>query len=352
MLKDFGSRDTEFISIVEGVTTGLLEIAKVKPEDYQVVILQGSGTYGVEGILGSVIPKSNHHICIFANGAYGTRMSSICKVLGINQTLIELPEDQIFTPEYVIDQLKKYPDTTHVAIVHSETTSGLMNPIEEIGAAIKLLNPKLVFIIDAISSFGAYIPDFYKANVYYMAGSANKCIQGVPGFAYVFCKKDHLETIKGYERSTSLSLYDQWTYMKKTKQFRFTPPTQVLRAFFEAMKEFKAETAEGRFKRYSHNQKLISDALTEMGFKLYLKKEIQGCIITTFCSPKDPNYDFEKFYNLLAQKGLYIYPGKTTKADTFRIGSIGDLHEEDMKILIEAIKEIMSKMGISIPIKY
>ena len=203
----------------------------------------------------SAIPKTDHHLCIFANGAYGVRMAKISTVLNIKHTLIELPENEIFTPEYVIDQLKKYPDVTHVSIVHSETTSGLINPIEEIGAAIKSLNEKIVYIVDAISSFGAYLPDFYKGNIYYMAGSANKCIQGVPGFAYVFCKKSHLETIQSYARSLSLSLYDQWTYMNKTKQFRFTPPTQVLRAFLEALKEFKEETSEGRFKRYSNNQK-------------------------------------------------------------------------------------------------
>ena len=233
----------------------MLEIARVKPEDYQVVIIQGSGTYGLESMLGSAIPKTNHHLCIFANGAYGVRMGSISKVLGINYTLIEIPEDQIFTPEFVLEHLKKHNDVTHVSIVHSETTSGIINPIEEIGSAIKSFNAKVVFMVDGISSFGPYIPDFYKANIYYMAGSANKCIQGVPGFAYVFCKKDHLETIKGNERSVSLSLYDQWTYMKKTNQFRFTPPTHVIRAFYEAMKEFKEETAEGRFKRYSENQK-------------------------------------------------------------------------------------------------
>eukprot|EP00826_Nyctotherus_ovalis_P029403 TRINITY_DN2322_c0_g2_i2.p1 TRINITY_DN2322_c0_g2~~TRINITY_DN2322_c0_g2_i2.p1 ORF type:complete len:248 (+),score=55.67 TRINITY_DN2322_c0_g2_i2:420-1163(+) len=229
-------------------------------------------------------------------------MGSICKVLGIRHTVVEIPEDEIFTAEGVVEQLKKRPDATHVAIIHSETTSGLINPIEEIGSAIRSLDPKLVFIVDGISSFGAYIPDFHKANIFYMAGSANKCIQGVPGFAYVFCKKSHLETIKGYERSLSLSLYDQWTYTKKTKQFRFTPPTQVISAFFEAMKEFKKETAEGRYKRYSENQKMVSDALTEMGFKLYLKKEIQGCIITTFYSPKDENYDFEsKFRGIIGR---------------------------------------------------
>ena len=183
-------------SVVQGILNGLLEVAKVKPEDYQVIIMQGSGTYGVESILGSAIPKTDHHLCIFANGAYGVRMAKISTVLNIKHTLIELPENEIFTPEYVIDQLKKYPDVTHVSIVHSETTSGLINPIEEIGAAIKSLNEKIVYIVDAISSFGAYLPDFYKGNIYYMAGSANKCIQGVPGFAYVFCKKSHLETIQ------------------------------------------------------------------------------------------------------------------------------------------------------------
>lgn len=158
--------------------------------------------------------------------------------------------------------------------------------------------------MDAISSFGAYVPDFYKANIAYLVGSANKCVQGVPGFAFIFCKLSHLKGIKGFERSMSLSIYDQWTYMQKTKQFRFTPPTHVLRAFYEALKEFRTEGQEGRFKRYSQNQKYkgdsclftcryMSDALTSMGFKLYLKKEIQGCVITTFHTPKDPNYNFE-----------------------------------------------------------
>eukprot|EP00830_Metopus_es_P021296 TRINITY_DN884_c0_g1_i1.p1 TRINITY_DN884_c0_g1~~TRINITY_DN884_c0_g1_i1.p1 ORF type:complete len:404 (+),score=81.47 TRINITY_DN884_c0_g1_i1:42-1214(+) len=352
MLKDFGSRDPEFIEVIEGVTNGLLEAAKVKPEDYQLIVIQGSGTYGMESVIGSVIPKAKHLLYIFANGAYGVRISTIAKVLGINFLMKEIPEDQIFTPEMVVGELKKQPDVTHVAIVHSETTSGLINPIEPIGIEIAKLNPNIVLIVDAISSFGAYVPDFYKANISYLVGSANKCIQGVPGFAYIFCKHSHLQTIKGYERSVSLSLFDQWTYMKKTKQFRFTPPTHVLRAFHEALKEFKKETQMGRFTRYSQNQNIISDELTKMGFKLYLPKEIQGCVITTFHTPTDSNYNFEKFYQFLAKRNMFIYPGKTTKADTFRIGSIGDLNEEDMHLLLEAIKEYVAAEKMTLPIKY
>jgi len=209
----------------------------------------------VESVISSIFPKTAHHFVVFANGAYGTRMGQISKVYNINTTVIELPEDQIFTSEYVINSLKKIPDVTHVAIVHSETTSGLMNPIDEIGEAIHKFKSDIVYIVDAISSFGAYIPNFHKANISYMAGSANKCIQGVPGFAYVFCKKKHLETIKGLNRTVTLSLYDQWDSMNKTKQFRFTPPTHSLRCFYECIKEFKIETQEGRYKRYSNNQK-------------------------------------------------------------------------------------------------
>ena len=215
----------------------------------------------VEAVIGSVVPKTPHHLVVLANGAYGRRHYAISQNLGISSSMVEFKENDIISVEaamIAIEGVEKEKDSkvTHVVIIHGETTSGLINPVSDIGEALHKHNPAICYIIDSMSAFGAYIPDFERGHINYLVSSANKCISGVPGFAYALCRLSHLNEIKGWNRSLSLSLYDNWVALRDTKQFKFTPPCQIIRAFYEAIAEFLEEGGvQSRFNRYDNNQK-------------------------------------------------------------------------------------------------
>lgn len=289
---------------------------------------------------------------ILSNGAYGKRMANMCEVLGIPATVLEWDERRTPQAADAVAALKEDPSITHVGVIHHETTSGAINPIDDIGKAIHAHNPDITYIVDSMSAFGAYPVDMEGSHISYLVSSANKNIEGVPGFSFALCKRSHLETTKGNARSLSLDLYDQWEKLDATRQFRFTPPTHSMVAFHQAMLEHQAEGGwRGRLARYTHNFEILRDGLAEMGFSLYLDDDVQGCIISTFLCPDDPAFDFKTMYNKLSERGLVIYPGKLTEADSFRIGSIGRLFERDMKALLAAFRDVFKEMGVAVPVK-
>jgi 2-aminoethylphosphonate-pyruvate transaminase len=216
----------------------------------------------------------------------------------------------------------------------------LFNPIEAIGDVCKKNN--LVFIVDAMSSFGGVDIDIKKSQVDFLLSSSNKCIEGVPGFAFAICKKLELEKAKGNARSLSLDLYEQWAGLESNGQFRFTPPTLSIMAFRQALRELDEEGGvQARELRYKINKKMLDKGMEELGFNQYLKPSIQGHIISSFLYPRDPNFIFENFYKKLSEKGCIIYPGKLSKTNAFRIGNIGQIFPEDIIYLLETIKEVI-----------
>ncbi len=236
-------------------------------------------------------------------------------------------------------------------MVHSETTSGVLNKIEQVGSIVKTHLPNSTYVVDCVSSFGAIPIDIQKASIDFLITSSNKCIQSVPGFSIVICNKDKLLSCKGNSKSLSLDLVDQYEVMQKTNQFRFTPPTHTILAFKEALLELEKEGGPvARYNRYSNNHNILRDALGQLGFKDLVPLDEQSRIINTFYYPKDKNFDFEEFYKRLSDKGKIIYPGKITKAACFRIGNIGDLHTEDMHGLIDSIKEVLNDMKVKTPV--
>jgi len=345
MLEDMGSRDTEFINTVKEIRSELLSLAHVsQQEGYESIIMQGAGTFGIESVISSAIGE-NDVLLVLANGAYGERIAKMAGIHKLNHHVLRFAEDEIVTPEATEKFLEEHNDITHVACIHSETTTGLMNPVESIGAVCKQHNK--VFIVDAMSSFGGVEMNMQQMQIDYLVSSSNKCIEGVPGFAFVLCKRSELAKTKGQARTLSLDLYDQWKGLESNGQFRFTPPTLSILAFRQAITELDEEGGiKAREHRYKTNKKILDDGMRQLGYKEYLKPEIQGHIITSFLYPDDPNFNFEKFYSKLNERGYIIYPGKLSKANAFRIGNIGQIFPDDVKGLIAAIKEVMQEEKI------
>lgn len=339
MLQDWCTWDKDYNEgIVTPLRKGLLEIAGLNPEKYTDVLLQGSGTYCVEATIGAAV-RPEDKLLILANGAYGKRMAQIAEYYKINYVLVSLSETELITGEIAQKALEENPDITHLSMVHNETTTGLLNRIEEVAEVIR--GKGITFIVDAMSSFAGVPIDIEKLGIDFLVSSANKCIQGVPGFGFIIAKKDKLMATKGNARSLSLDIYAQWETMEKGHgKWRFTSPTHVVRAFYQAMMELKAEGGiEARHRRYVENHRTLVEGMRKLGFRTLLPDEKQGCIITSFYYP-DTDFDFTDFYNKLKNKGFVIYPGKISEADTFRIGNIGDIYPEDIKALLQAIQEV------------
>ena len=346
MLRDLGSRDHAFIDVVREIREGLVALAGGAPGAYEAIPLQGSGTFAIEAVLTSTVAPDGK-VLVMINGAYGHRMMRICLMAGVACTSIEFPEDSVPEPNAVERCLAESPDVSHVAVVHCETTTGIINPIEELGAAVH--EAGRIYFVDAMSSFGAVPLDVAACHVDYVVSSANKCIEGVPGFSFVIAKHDTLVATEGYARSLCFDLYDQWRGLERNGQFRFTPPTHALLAFRQALAELEQEGGvAGRAARYRANYEVLTEGMRAMGFTEYLVPELQGYIITSFRYPDHPNFDFEEFYNRLNQKDVVIYPGKVSDADCFRIGTIGRIFESDVRALLAAIRETLDEMKIEL----
>ncbi|MDA0767250.1 MAG: 2-aminoethylphosphonate--pyruvate transaminase [Verrucomicrobia bacterium] len=346
MLRDLGSRDAEFVGVVQGIRQRLLGLAGVSQEDgYEAVLMQGSGTFGVEALISSVIPHDGK-LLVIINGAYGKRIRDIALRHGIETVTIEGAENAPAVPQRVSESLAGDSGITHVALVHCETSSGVLNPVREIGAVVKGF--QRAFIVDAMSSFGGIPLDMAGCGIDYLAASANKCLEGVPGISFVIANRAQLLASGGAARSVSLDLLAQWEGLEKDGQFRFTPPTHVILALHQALLELNEEGGvAGRAGRYAANHAALLKGMRRMGFREYVPSESQSHIITTFLLPQDPKFNFEAFYQRLSAKGMVIYPGKLNAVDCFRIGNIGRLFAGDIESLLAAIEATLSDLGVS-----
>jgi len=346
MLRDVGSRDDEFIALIRGIRDELLGLGGVsRAEGYEAILMQGSGTFGVESVISSVVPSSGK-LLVAVNGAYGERIVQMAARHRIPVEVLRTAENQTPGPADFHRLLAADPSITHVAAVHCETTTGILNPIEAIGAAVR--DARRAFIVDAMSSFGAIPIHLGKASIDFLISSSNKCIQGVPGFSFALAKRDKLLASEGSARTLSLDLLEQWRGLEQSGQFRYTPPTHAILAFARALRELAEEGGvAARGARYRRNHDTLVQGMTAMGFRVFLRREVQSCVITSFYVPTDPKFGFAEFYRRLSAKGFVIYPGKLSQADTFRIGSIGHLFEADIRALLEAIRETLGEMEVT-----
>ena len=344
MLKDFGARDENFLSIVLDIRNRLLKLADVTGGEYESILMQGCGSMGVEATIGTAIPRDGSLLAI-VNGAYGQRIFVMAKTLGINVVVLEYPENKRAVPEDVNGSLSDHPEITHVAVVHCETTSGLFNPIKEIGEIVA--KHKRSYIVDAMSSFAAVPVNMKQWGIDWLVSSANKCIEGVPGFSFVIANAKALASCKGNSRSLCLDLFAQHIDMQKNGQFRYTPPTHAILAFHKALLELEAEGGpDARMRRYQENCATLRNNMAEIGFKEFLAPDDHGWIITSFRYPEHPNFSFDVFYERLKKEGFVIYPGKVGNAELFRIGNIGRLRKQDIANLTSAIQRTLKNMKI------
>jgi len=343
MLHDWGSRDTKFIAINRRVRDKLVALGG-GTGTHVCVPMQGSGTFAVEGMLGSFVPAKGK-LLILINGAYGKRMARICDYYKRDYTILEWAEDCPVEPAAVEKALASDPAISHVAIVQCETTSGVLNPVAEVAAVVAKAGRRL--LIDAMSAFGGLPLEAREVAFDALAASSNKCLEGVPGLGFVICRKDALDACKGNSPSLSLDLFDQFQVLEKTGQWRFTPPIHCIVAFDQAIQEHETEGGvAGRGGRYRNNCRILVEGMRKLGFETLLPDRLQAPIIVTFHMPADPKFVFEIFYDKLRERGFVIYPGKLTVADSFRIGCIGRLGEAEMNGALEAVRAVMAEMGV------
>ncbi|MEX3899835.1 2-aminoethylphosphonate--pyruvate transaminase [Paraburkholderia sp. JPY432] len=345
MLRDWGSWDGDFRAMTAQLRASLLEIAGDTAGEYDCVPLQGSGSYCVEAMLGSLIPRDGHAL-VLANGAYGKRAATTLGYLGRVCTLLDKGD---YLPPRGVEverMLAADRSITHVVAIHCETSSGILNPLEEIAAAVAKHGRKL--LIDSMSAFGAVPLDVRQIACEAFVSSANKCIEGVPGFGFVIARKSALSEAKGRSHSLALDLYDQWDVMNRTGQWRFTPPTHTVAAFLEALRLFRLEGGQpARLARYANNRDVLVAGMHELGFEPLLSAHWRSPIIVTFFSPAHPSFEFARFYELMKEQGFIIYPGKLTVVDSFRIGCIGQVDEQVMRRVVEACAQALRMMGVT-----
>lgn len=336
MLRDWCTWDDDFNHIVQKIREKLVQLATATP-GYTSILMQGSGTFCVESVITTVIPAGGK-LLVLANGVYGLRIAQIAQRVGINHEVVDHGEVNTLSAEQLARILSHDSGISHVAVVHCETTTGMLNPVNRLGEIVKEYGKE--YIVDAMSSFGGIPMDIAHMGADYLVSSANKCIQGVPGFGFVIARQKSLENTKGRARSLSLDLFDQWETMEKQKgKWRFTSPTHTVRAFAQALEELDLEGGiAARYGRYKENHKILVEGMKSLGFKTLLEERDQSPIITSFLSPENPGYEFKKFYQKLKDQGFVIYPGKVTRHDTFRIGNIGNVYPEDMQRLIVAVE--------------
>ncbi|MFP6746876.1 MAG: 2-aminoethylphosphonate--pyruvate transaminase [Alphaproteobacteria bacterium] len=343
MLRDWGSRDTEFIAITRRIQDRLLAIAGVA-DSHVMVPVQGSGTFGVEAALGTLIAPGQHTL-VLENGAYGKRIVTILERIGRAVSVLHWPEDQPTDPEALDEALRGDPAIEHVVAVHCETTTGILNDMVAVGRVTKRHERRL--IIDGMSAFGALPIDGDSVPFDALIASSNKCFEGVPGMAFALIEKHWLERSEGNAHSLALDLYEQWRGLEANGLWRFTPPTHVLAAFDQALAEHRAEGGvAARHARYGANRDILVEGMRALGFETLLADAVQAPIIVTFLMPSHHRFEFARFYDDLSARGFVIYPGKLNLADSFRIGCIGALGGAEMHQAVAAIKATLEAMGI------
>ena len=331
--RDWGSREADFIALSEGVRARLAVLAGVG-RTHVAVPVQGSGTFAVEAAVQTLVPRDGR-LLVLVNGAYGRRIADIAGRLGRAWVALEAPEDQPISAGRVAEALAADRGISDVALIHCETTSGLLNPLPEIAACVRRAGRRL--LVDAMSSFGAVPIDGGRVPFTALIGSSNKGLEGVPGISFVIVESAYLQGCAGNSTSLSLDLFEQWRGFEANGQWRFTPPVQVVAGLASALDQLDAEGGiSARYARYRRNCEVLVEGMRARGFSPYIAAADQAPVIVTFLMPPGGWFKFQAFYEYLHARGIVIYPGKLTGVDSFRIGCIGAIGAGDMmRCLIE-----------------
>ena len=344
MLRDWGSWDGAFNELTASICRDLLAIVDAQGE-HVCVPLQGSGTFSVEAALGTLVPRAGK-VLVPDNGSYCKRIVRILGYLGREAVVLAHGEQDPADPARIDAALTADPAITHVAQVHCETGTGILNPLAQIAAIVARHGRGL--IVDAMSSYGAIPIDARSIRFDALIAASGKCLEGVPGMGFVIARRTAMERSGGNSGSLAMDLVDQWLYMQKTGQWRFTPPTHVLAALRAAIDQYDAQGGlAARLGRYTENCAALVSGMRTLGFRTFLPDSLQAPIIVTFHSPPDPAYDFGEFYRRVRDRGFILYPGKLTAVDTFRVGCIGAIGADTMRQAVAAIADALREMHVT-----
>lgn len=339
VVPDICPREKDFGQIMECISGELTKLV-ANPREYTTVLFGGSGTAAVESILSSVIAQNA--VLIVNNGAYGKRMCQIAEIYGLNFSQYKSPVDEGIN----LNHLEAFIRTSsqkiaYLAVVHCETTTGLLNDIESIGELCKKYQIKM--IVDAMSSYAGIPIDMKKMNIDYLAASSNKNLQGMAGVSFVIANKEQLEETQQIKpRNLYLNLYEQYHSFQKTKQMQFTPPVQTLYSLKQAIIETHWEGIPNRYERYSKSWETLTTGIRRLGLTQVVPDNCHSKIITSIREPDHPNYHFTGMHDYFFKKGFTIYPGKIDKQNTFRVANIGALTHVDMKRFVALLEKYLN----------
>lgn len=345
MLRDWGSWDGEFNALTATVCDQLLEAAGAA-STHDCIPLQGSGTFAVEATLGTFVPRGAR-VLVPCNGAYAERIVRILGIIGREPVELRVDELQPVDPGAIDSALRADPEIGHVALVHCETGTGILNPLEAVAQVCAQRSRRL--IVDAMSSFGALPLDAGRIRFDAAVAASGKCLEGVPGMGFVVARHDAIAQAAGRSHSLALDLHDQWRYLRRTGQWRFTPPTHVVAALAAALSQWRREGGQpARLARYEANRDALVAGMRRIGFVPLLDDSVQSPIIVTFRAPDAPSWRFEVFYERMRERGFVLYPGKLTRIDTFRIGCIGAIGVAQIEAMLAAVEATLAGMGVAL----
>ncbi|PZE21672.1 2-aminoethylphosphonate aminotransferase [Paenibacillus xerothermodurans] len=343
VVPDICPREREFGLLMANVCEELTRLA-ADPDRYTAVLFGGSGTAAVESILSSVVDDGT--VVIINNGAYGRRMCEIADAYGLRYFEVKSPPDEMIDLEALETVIRNNDKISHLAIVHHETTTGLLNDIHAVGALCKLHG--IDMIVDAMSSFAAVPIDMQQMNISYLASSSNKNLQGMPGVSFVIAEKRKLELTQHLRRRNYyLNLYDQYAYFVKHLQMRFTPPVQTLYALKQAIEELKQEGIPGRYGRYVESWETLIRGITRLGLSFIVPESLHSKIVTAIVEPDCSGYDFEAMHDYFYSHNIMIYPGKLDGLKTFRIANMGDIRSEDIEHFVGLLEAYLRSIGFN-----
>lgn len=332
VVEDICPREKEFGDVMEFVSKELTNFVGNNNE-YTTVLFGGSGTAAVESMISSVVGEGP--LLIINNGAYGKRMCEIAESYSMNFIEFQSSPFKQINMEKLEEEIKKIKPT-HLAMIHHETTTGLLNDVKAVGQICEKY--KVDLIVDCMSSYAGIPINMKDMNIKYLASSSNKCIQGMAGISFVIANKEALYKTKELKpRNLYLNLFKQYDYFKENYQMRFTPPVQVLYALKQAIIEAKEETIEKRHERYVSCCNVLWNGLKELGLEKVVDESCHSKMITSIIEPENSNYDFEEMHDYLIERGFTIYPGKVGGLNTFRIANIGQIYPRDMEEFIKCL---------------
>lgn len=339
---DICHRETECAELLQGIQQKILRAFVPGTEsDYVAAVVTGSGTAAVEAAVLSSIPQGNRALVI-NNGVYGARLSTMVNTdrLGVAELTVDWTTRP--DPERLFLALDQRPEIQTVAMVHHETTTGLINPVKEIAQVVEAQHR--VFVLDSVSGLGGESVDIPGAGLALVAGTAGKCIQGFPGVSFVLIRRSFLARMKAYPpRSVYLHL-PFYVDEDGNSVIPFTPAVQVLYGFDEALSELLEEGVGNRIQRFKRHAGLIRTRMAELGMQPVLPAEWQSNTLTSYYLPSGVSYQI--LHDRLKEQGYVIYAGQGQLASTiFRVANMGSLKDQDIQGFLVAFEQAVDVLA-------